>query len=102
VCGNQQKNKPPKARIRSMDSTIRPQSPQAIHLRTVQRAAEILGGSVALKRHLGVPMTHVSVWMHGMVRVPTDIFLRCVDIVLAADSVATKWTRPLRIVGRAR
>ena len=85
-----------------MDPTARLQSRQTIHSRTVQRAAEILGGSVALKRHLGVPMTRVSLWMHGNAPVPTDIFLRCVDIVLAADSVVAEWTRPLRVVGRAR
>jgi hypothetical protein len=89
-----------------MDPTTRLQAAQAIHLRTVQRAAEMLGGSVALKRHLGVPMTHVSLWLQGMAPVPPDIFLRCVDIVLPPvlplDEALARENRPLRMVGGAR
>jgi DNA-binding transcriptional regulator YdaS (Cro superfamily) len=57
-----------------------------IHLRTVQRAAEVLGGIEALQGHLGVPMTHLSLWLEGTAPVPTEVFLRCVDVVLPAGS----------------
>ena len=54
-----------------------------IYSRTLQKAAEKLGGERALARYLQVPLPDLFVWMSpGSVPPPQDIFLRAVDVVL--------------------
>lgn len=52
-----------------------------VHSRTLQRAAELLGGPAALSAHLDVPVRRLQVWMRGTVPAPDDIFLKAVDVV---------------------
>jgi hypothetical protein len=55
----------------------------SIYSRTLQKAAEKLGGERALGRYLKVPLPDLFVWMSpGSVPPPRDIFLRAVDVVL--------------------
>lgn len=54
----------------------------SVHLRTLEKAAEILGGERALARYLRVPMPELFVWMRGAVPCPDGVFLRAVDLVL--------------------
>jgi hypothetical protein len=54
-----------------------------IHARTVQRAAEILGGIEVLAAQLDVRDENLKKWLEGTLAVPQEIFLRCVDIVNA-------------------
>jgi hypothetical protein len=54
-----------------------------IYARTLQKAAEIVGGQRALARYLSVPMPDLFAWMRpGAVPPPTRIFLKAVDLVL--------------------
>lgn len=46
------------------------------------RAAELLGGSEALVRHLGVRRHDLLAWMTGSARPPMHVFLRTVDVLL--------------------
>jgi hypothetical protein len=54
-----------------------------VHVRTVRRAAEIVGGVEELAAQLGVRDKSMRKWMEGQLAVPQAIFLRCVDIVNA-------------------
>jgi hypothetical protein len=53
-----------------------------VHVRTLAKAAELIGGERALARYLRVPMAELFVWMRGATPVPDRIFLRAVDLVL--------------------
>ena len=50
-------------------------------MRTLQRAAEIVGGPDALALKLNVTPSHLSLWLTGLESPREDIFLRAVDIV---------------------
>ncbi len=52
-----------------------------VHSRTLQRAAELLGGAPALSEHLDVPPHRLLLWMLGATPPPGDIFLKAVDVV---------------------
>lgn len=55
----------------------------SIHARTLQKAAEIVGGQRALARYLKVPMPDLFAWMRpGSVSPPENVFLRAVDLVM--------------------
>ena len=49
--------------------------------RTLAKAAEISGGTHALRRRLHVSATLLTLWLSGGQPLPTDIFLKAVDIV---------------------
>ena len=54
-----------------------------IYNRTLQRAAQILGGERALARYLHVPMPDLHAWMRpGSLPPPAKVFLKVVDLVL--------------------
>jgi len=57
-----------------------------VYSRALQRASEIKGGTEALAAHLGVPGERLRLWQKGLAPIPTDVFLRIVDI-LVEDSV---------------
>ena len=48
---------------------------------TLAKAAEITGGTQALRRRLHVSATLLTLWLSGGQALPTDIFLKAVDIV---------------------
>jgi hypothetical protein len=54
-----------------------------VHAHTVRRASEIVGGVGVLAGRLGVPDEFIRNCIEGGLRVPEQIFLRCVDIVNA-------------------
>ncbi|HEY0548732.1 MAG TPA: hypothetical protein VGF13_03965 [Verrucomicrobiae bacterium] len=55
----------------------------SIYTRTLQKAAERLGGERALARYLKVPMPDLFAWMRpGSIPPPAAVFLRAVDVVL--------------------
>jgi hypothetical protein len=54
-----------------------------VHVSTVRRAAEIVGGVEGLAVQLEVRHEFIKKWMEGQLPVPQKIFLRCVDIVNA-------------------
>ena len=55
----------------------------SVYARTLQKAAELLGGERALARYLKVPMPDLFVWMRpGAIPPPEIVFLKAVDLVL--------------------
>lgn len=55
--------------------------PQAVRIDTLRRAALLLGGVEPLARKLRVSPRQLETWMNGVEAVPTDIFLRTVDLI---------------------
>lgn len=53
----------------------------AVHIETLKRAAELVGGQEALARRLEVAPRHLALWIKGMVSPPGEVFLRAADIV---------------------
>ena len=56
-----------------------------VYARTLRRAAQIVGGPRELAAQLGVSGDDVVCWLDGTRRVPQEIFLKAVDIVVAND-----------------
>jgi hypothetical protein len=56
-----------------------------VYVRTLERAAEILGGEQELARYLKVTPSHLALWAQGIETPPLDYFLKAVDIVTEHD-----------------
>ena len=56
-----------------------------VYLRTLRRAAELLGDEEALARRLKVTPSHLALWMQGVESPPTHVFLRAVDLLSERD-----------------
>lgn len=56
-----------------------------VHIRTLMRAAEIVGGPMELAFRLKVTPSHLSLWLGGLEPCPSHIFLKAVDVVLERD-----------------
>jgi DNA-binding transcriptional regulator YdaS (Cro superfamily) len=52
-----------------------------VYLRTLERAAQIVGGEQALALHLKVTPSHLALWLKGLEEPTTEAFLRAVDLV---------------------
>ena len=52
-----------------------------VYARALRRAAEIVGGVEQLAIRLNVPAEDVYMWIQRLKDVPTEIFLRAVDIL---------------------
>jgi len=59
-----------------MDAT-----PDTAHTRTLRRAVEVAGGPEPLAAALGVALPDLAAWMAGARRLPTEVFLRALDLV---------------------
>jgi hypothetical protein len=57
-----------------------------VYVRTLIRAAEVVGGAHELAFKLKVTPSHLSLWMGGLESCPGDVFLKAVDIVLERDA----------------
>ena len=55
--------------------------PQAVRIDTLRRAARLIGGAEPLARKLRASPRQLEAWMNGQEAVPTDIFLRAVDLI---------------------
>ena len=53
-----------------------------VHVRTLRRAAELVGGEQALALRLKVTPSHLALWLAGRDVPPADVFLRAVDVVM--------------------
>ena len=58
---------------------------QTVHTRALQRAAEILGSTQALRACLDVSQAQLAMWMRGQAPLPADVFLQLVDVLLVRD-----------------
>ena len=56
-----------------------------VYIRTLARAAEIVGGAQELAFKLRVTPSHLSLWMGGLEPCPGYVFLMAVDVVLERD-----------------
>jgi hypothetical protein len=56
-----------------------------VHAKTLQRAAEIVGGEQQLALRLKVTPSHLALWIQGIELPPGDIFLQAVDLVVDND-----------------
>jgi hypothetical protein len=52
-----------------------------LYLRTLRRAAELIGDEQVLALKLRVTPSHLKLWMQGAEKAPTFVFLRAVDLV---------------------
>jgi hypothetical protein len=59
--------------------------PATARSNTLRAAARVLGGTDALAEALGVSKLKVERWVGGEELVPTDIFLRAVDLLEQHD-----------------
>jgi hypothetical protein len=70
---------------RRVDPTVR--------VRTLRRAADIVGGPAQLRKYLKVSAFCLAAWMSGADIAPTYVFLKAVDLVMdeaPMDDAATK------------
>jgi hypothetical protein len=56
--------------------------PKTLHIRALQRAAELLGGQEALALYLHVGPLAVRFWISGSAPVPADVFIKVVDLLV--------------------
>jgi DNA-binding transcriptional regulator YdaS (Cro superfamily) len=70
-----------------------------VYVRTLKRAAEVLGGEEDLARRLKVAPCHLILWMRGVVSPPGDVFLKAADIVSEHDlaQMAAKQITPPQV-----
>jgi hypothetical protein len=54
----------------------------SVYSRTLQKAAELLGGRDKLRRELQVPAADLEDWIADKVVPPKGVFLRAVDLLL--------------------
>jgi hypothetical protein len=52
-----------------------------VYSRTLQRAAELVGGEEELALRLNVPPIHLAIWIRDFGAPPADVFLMAADIV---------------------
>lgn len=64
-----------------------------VYIRTLVRAAEIVGGAQELAFKLNVTPSHLSLWLGGLEACPAHVFLKAVDLVLERD-IALQTTTP--------
>jgi hypothetical protein len=57
-----------------------------VHVRTLKRAVEIVGGEQELALRLKVTPSHLALWLQGIETPPGDIFLQAVDLVMEESS----------------
>lgn len=55
---------------------------EQLYVKTLQRAAEIVGGEQELALKLRVTPSHLALWLRGIEQPPGAIFLRAVDLVM--------------------
>lgn len=53
-----------------------------VYIRTLVRAAQIVGGAQELALKLKVTPSHLALWMSGAEPCPPNVFLQAVDLVL--------------------
>jgi hypothetical protein len=65
-----------------------------VYIRTLARAAEIVGGATELAFRLKVTPSHLSLWMGGLEPCPPNVFLQAVDLVLEREISAQRAPLP--------
>lgn len=65
-----------------------------VYVRTLRRAAQIVGGVEGLAFQLEVNSADLAIWLAGTTAMPQEIFLRAVDIVTAHEISEISGTHP--------
>ena len=65
-----------------------PYDTSAVHRRTIERAAALLGGRDQLQQRLRVPLRKIDAWLAGAEPVPLPIFLKAVDVINVVSTPA--------------
>lgn len=65
-----------------------------VYVRTLERAAQIVGGEQALALHLKVTPSHLALWLKGLEEPTTEAFLRAVDLVSEHEVAQLPQARP--------
>jgi hypothetical protein len=63
--------------------------PDNLYVRTLVRAANIVGGEAELALRLNIKPNVLHLWIIGNVTPPLDVFLKAVDIVVQHDQHIT-------------
>lgn len=66
----------------------------SVYSRTLQKAAELIGGQQKLCRYLHVPAADLQRWIDDRKVPPTGIFLRVVDLIIAETAPPAGSTDP--------
>jgi DNA-binding transcriptional regulator YdaS (Cro superfamily) len=66
-----------------------------LYIRTLKRAAELVGGEEPLARLLMVSPNHLALWIRGAASPPGDVFLRAAEIVTQHDLQQLSKPQPL-------
>lgn len=67
-----------------------------VHVRVLDRAAELLGSADALARRLGARPADLAGWMRGEGRLPERVFLAAVDVIMEDDAQRLRRSAALR------
>ena len=67
---------------------------QSVYMRTLARAAEVIGGFEALAAYLDVRPIYLHAWMNGTLETPTDVFLKVVDLLMCEHFALADKQRP--------
>lgn len=54
----------------------------SVYSRTLQKAAELIGGRKPLCRHLNVPQVELQRWIDDKATPPIGVFLKAVDLLI--------------------
>jgi hypothetical protein len=65
-----------------------------VYIRTLARAAQVVGGATELAFRLKVTPSHLSLWMGGLEPCPANVFLQAVDLVLEREISAQRAPLP--------
>jgi DNA-binding transcriptional regulator YdaS (Cro superfamily) len=68
--------------VLSMDATQN----RATYRQTLVYALAIAGDEITLAARLGVSVPQLQIWLGGVADIPPDIFLRAVDVIVAATT----------------
>lgn len=56
-----------------------------VHVKALERAVELQGGTPELAAYLGIPVTTLNLMIDGQIGVPPDLFLKVVDVIVNAE-----------------
>ena len=58
-----------------------------VHVRTLEKAAHVLGGQAELAAYLHVTRAELAAWMEAKKTLPTSIFITVVDVIASGPVV---------------
>lgn len=65
-----------------------------VHVRTLEKAARVVGGQAELAAHLHVTRGDLAAWMEAKRTLPTRIFIAVVDLIASGPAAARATENP--------